>query len=73
MRRSLQAGWDAPGGGGNRLNGRIGEVQYLGPFTEYIVQAGGASLRSFAQMDLEPGAEVTLEIAPQDIVLLPAE
>jgi ABC-type Fe3+/spermidine/putrescine transport system ATPase subunit len=58
---------------GNRLTGRIAEAQYLGPFTEYVVQAAGVTLRSYAQIDLEPGAEVTLGIDPADIVLLPAE
>ena len=69
----LHPGAGATMEGANRLSGRIAEAQYLGPFTEYVVEAAGATLRSYAQLDLEPGAEVTLAIAPDDIVLLPAE
>ncbi|MGG5809325.1 ABC transporter ATP-binding protein [Falsiroseomonas sp. CW058] len=69
----LQTGHGAATEGLNHLTGRIAEAQYLGPFTEYVVEAAGVTLRSYAQADLEPGAEVTLAIAPDDIVLLPAE
>ncbi|WP_431285705.1 ABC transporter ATP-binding protein [Humitalea sp. 24SJ18S-53] len=56
----------------NMLAGVVADAQYLGPFTEYVVDVAGASLRAFAQMDLSPGAEVTLGIDPDNLVLLPA-
>ena len=68
----LQAGDAEASEGMNRLTGRIAEAQYLGPFTEYVVEAAGAVLRAYAQADLEPGTEVTLAVAPDDVVLLPA-
>ena len=69
----LVAGSASTPDGMNGLPGRVSEAQYLGPFTEYVVETAGGSLRSYAQVDLEPGAPVTLAIAPDDIVLLPAE
>ena len=69
----LEPGRHGVAAGLNGLTGRITEAQYLGPFTEYLVEVAGATLRAYAQADLEPGAEVTLTIAPEDIVLLPAE
>jgi ABC-type Fe3+/spermidine/putrescine transport system ATPase subunit len=69
----LVAGDASAPDGVNCLPGRVAEAQYLGPFTEYVVETAGGSLRAYAQVDLEPGAAVTLAIAPDDIVLLPAE
>ena len=69
----LQVGDGAAAQGLNSLVGRIAEAQYLGPFTEYVVEAAGATLRAYAQIDLEPGTEVSLGIAPDDVVLLPAD
>ena len=55
----------------NLLSGVVTEAQYLGPFTEYVVDVAGASLRAFAQTDLPVGAPVTLGIAPEHLVLVP--
>ena len=57
----------------NLLAGRIAEVQYLGPFTEYLVEVAGGTLRGYAQADLLAGEDVTLAIAPEHLVLLPSE
>ena len=71
--RLARRGDAVPNGADNLLPGQIAEAQYLGPFTEYVVEAAGASLRAYAQLVLEPGAEVTLAIAPEHLVLLPAD
>jgi ABC-type Fe3+/spermidine/putrescine transport system ATPase subunit len=68
---SLQSGSTTTTEGLNHLLGRIIEAQYLGPCTEYVVEVAGATLRANAQLDLEPGTEVVLMIAPEDVVLLP--
>jgi ABC-type Fe3+/spermidine/putrescine transport system ATPase subunit len=44
----------------NSLRGCIRERQYLGPHTEYLVEAAGARVKVLSHSDFEPGTEVTL-------------
>jgi ABC-type Fe3+/spermidine/putrescine transport system ATPase subunit len=57
----------------NQFAGRVVEAHYTGPSTEYVVDAAGASIRAHAQLELDPGAAVTLSVAPADVALLPAD
>ena len=50
--------------GDNLLGGTITESQYMGPFTEYMVDAAGAVLRVHADIDLPVGAKVRVAAAP---------
>ncbi|MCC7425903.1 MAG: ABC transporter ATP-binding protein [Alphaproteobacteria bacterium] len=64
---------DAAADGANRFAGTIAEAHYTGPVTEYLIEAAGGVIRTHAQIDLEPGARVTLSIPPDRIVLLPPD
>jgi len=66
---------DAKGGSpGRSLSGTIRESHYLGAFTEYVVDAGGAKLKVHSKRDLAVGASVILRFAPENcrLVSLPA-
>ncbi len=59
--------------GKNHLPARVSQAHYLGPYTEYALDTAGGTLRCFAQQDFDVGAQVTVMIAPDDVVLLPDE
>jgi ABC-type Fe3+/spermidine/putrescine transport system ATPase subunit len=68
----------APAGQGdgatrNRFRGTVAEAQYMGAFTEYVVEAAGTVLKVHSTTDLPPGAPVEIAAAPERCVLLPAE
>jgi ABC-type Fe3+/spermidine/putrescine transport system ATPase subunit len=63
---------DAPGQPGRRLPGRISQSQYLGAFTEYVVEAGGTKVKVHSHHDLEPGVAVTLLFSPDNCCLVAA-
>src|SRR5262249_9784661 len=55
---------------GRSLSGTIRESHYLGAFTEYMVDAGGARLKVHSKRDLAVGASVTLRFAPENCRLI---
>ncbi|MBO0766100.1 MAG: ABC transporter ATP-binding protein [Hyphomicrobiaceae bacterium] len=58
------------GSPGRSLSGTICEMHYLGAFTEYVVEAGGARLKVHSKRDLVVGASVTLGFAPENCRLV---
>ena len=52
------------------LSGRVREASYLGAYSEYLVEAGGATIRVHANDDLTPGADVTLAFSSGDARIL---
>ncbi|MGE0716104.1 MAG: ABC transporter ATP-binding protein [Alphaproteobacteria bacterium] len=44
----------------NNLHGRVVESQYLGAYTEYLVEASGARVKVHSRDDFDVGTEVTL-------------
>jgi len=60
----------AGGSPGRSLAGTICEIHYLGAFTEYVVDAGGARLKVHSKRDLAVGAPVTLGFTPENCRLV---
>ncbi len=52
------------------LNGRVREASYLGAYSEYLVEAGGATVRVHANDDVAPGTDVTLSFRSGDARIL---
>jgi ABC-type Fe3+/spermidine/putrescine transport system ATPase subunit len=67
-------GDERQGDPGQSLSGTISESHYLGAFTEYLVNAGGAKLKVHSKRDLAVGASITLRFTPENcrLVSLPA-
>jgi putative spermidine/putrescine transport system ATP-binding protein/spermidine/putrescine transport system ATP-binding protein len=64
------------GADSNRLTGRIETVDYQGQSARYFVTVGQHSLQVINPIDRRPfaeGAEVSVQVRPRDIVLLPPE
>ncbi len=53
-----------------RLAGRIREVSYLGAYSEYLVEAGGATVRVHSGDDVAPGTDVALTFETTDARVL---
>ena len=66
---NTEAGAGASGNPVNTLSGRIVERHYLGPMTEYIVEAGGVRLKVHAAGDIETEA-VQLTFSDRDCQLV---
>ena len=49
---------------GRSLSGTIFESHYLGAYTEYVIDAGGAKVKVHSRRDFDVGAPVTLRIRP---------
>src|SRR5262245_57451712 len=60
----------AGGSPGRSLAGTIREIHYLGAFTEYVVDAGGARLKVHSKRALAVGAPVTLGFTPENCRLV---
>jgi ABC-type Fe3+/spermidine/putrescine transport system ATPase subunit len=60
------AGTAFPGDGVQALKGRIAEVSYLGAYSEYLIEAGGALVRVHANEDLAPGTDVAMAFRTVD-------
>lgn len=72
IRLSLAGGSAGPTG----TTGTIEAVDYQGQLARYFVQSGGVKLQVMAMIDGKPfamGAEVAVEISPDDCVALPKE
>ena len=54
----------------NQLPGRIKDSQYLGAYTEYTVDAGGATVRVHSRRDFDLDAPVMLTFAPANCRLI---
>ncbi|MET0528469.1 MAG: ABC transporter ATP-binding protein, partial [Microvirga sp.] len=50
---------------GRSLPGTISDSHYLGAFTEYVVDAGGAKVKVHSQRDFDIGSHVTLRFSPE--------
>lgn len=55
---------------GRSLPGIISESHYLGAYTEYLVDAGGAKVKVHSKRDFDIGSEVTLCFSPEDCRLV---
>ncbi len=62
----LQAGGSDTPPGMIGLAGKVRDVQYLGAFTEYLVDVAGAVVRVHADGDVPPGSAGTLAFASAD-------
>jgi iron(III) transport system ATP-binding protein len=56
------------------LPGTISDCHYLGAYTEYVVDAGGAKVKVHSKRDFDVGAAVTLRFSPDNcrLVSLPS-
>lgn len=59
-------GTQFPGDGIQTLTGRVRETSYLGAYSEYLVEAGGAHVRVHANEDIAPGTDVTMAFRTVD-------
>ena len=67
----LAAGGTAfQGDGVQSLKGRVREVSYLGAYSEYLIEAGGALIRVHAGEDIAPGSDVSVAFRPIDARVL---
>jgi len=62
-----------PEAGPNCFLGTIAEAQYMGPHTEYMVEAVGTVLRAYAPVDLAPGTRVAVIVPAAQVVVLPRD
>ena len=61
---------DGPAAGCNRLPGRISESHFLGPYTEYVLQAGGTSINVHSKREFELEVDVTLSFSSANCRLI---
>jgi iron(III) transport system ATP-binding protein len=55
---------------GRSLPGVISDSQYLGAYTEYLVDAGGAKVKVHSKRDFDIGSPVTLRFSPDNCRLV---
>jgi ABC-type Fe3+/spermidine/putrescine transport system ATPase subunit len=52
------------------LPGRVREVHYLGPYSEYVVEAGGGLIRVHSEQDIPAGSDVAVSFRSADARIL---
>ncbi|MGH6860031.1 MAG: ABC transporter ATP-binding protein [Phyllobacterium sp.] len=61
-----------PTGSPNEVRGQVADLIYLGEHTEYAIDIGPNRIISRSQLELEPGTDVFVRVAPEDVIPMPA-
>ncbi|MGJ7036970.1 ABC-type Fe3+/spermidine/putrescine transport system ATPase subunit [Shinella sp. BE166] len=64
---------DAQAAGSNSLKGRVLEASYMGPYTEYLVEVSGGTLKVHSQFDFAVDAPVQVHFNPDSGRIVPGE